>query len=636
VNKPHWVVMGCTAALAAAWILAPLPGRGQEKAADAKAKARAEVRAKRDAVNFKNNASAITFYDRNGKNAGTAGERSMYEETVLSPDRTRVAVVKDDLAAQNADLWILDIATGKSIRMTTSAKDEFVQAPVWSPDGSQVAYVEIRSGKEAIYQRASNGEGPEKVVYKNPGAFLNLTDWSADGRFLSFAVSDLSGGVLSVLPLTGSTDPKPIEVFRSKSRLFGPRFSPDGRFLSYTVVNDGARNEIFVRPFNPSGAPSAGGGETQISAGAVGTAYWRGDGKELYYLAPDLTVMVVKVRTTPTFEAEKPKVLFRPPSPAPEFIDAISKDGERFLVLPPARGPQLQQVTVFDRAGKIVSKVGTPGVYGQPAFSPDGTRLVVMRRDIEKAMTDIWIFNIATGKGTQLTNDLQPRNTPMWSPDGKYIFYVSNRPPYTSIYRKPSDGTGNEELMFRYTPGASIGLTDISPDGKFLACGSGGVLLTVALTGSDQLARKAIEFSREEFNVGAGRFSPDGRFLAYVSNEADPDPVLGRNEVYVRSFDPSTGTAGEGKWQLSKNGAAGMELWRGDGKEFFFRQFVEPGAEDLIVMAGDVSTTPVFSAATPKALFTLPGPLGGNFGNISKDGQHFVFAINVPAGKATK
>jgi Tol biopolymer transport system component len=441
---------------------------------------------------------------------------------------------------------------------------------------------------------------------------------------------------LYVLPLTGSTDPKPIEVFRSKSQMFGARFSPDGRYLSYTVVNPGARNEIFVRPLAVSGAASAGGAESQVSAGAVGTAYWRRDGQELYYLAPDLTMMVAKVSTTPTFAFEKPKVLFRPPSPVPEGIRAISKDGERFLVLPPARGPQLQQVTVFDREGKIVSKVGNPGFYSQPAFSPDGTRLVVMQFDIEKATRDIWIFNIATGKGTQMTNDLQPRNTPMWSPDGKYIFYASFRPPYNGIYRRPSDGTGSEELMFRYTPGAGINLTDISPDGKFLACASGGVVLTVALTGSDPLARKAIEFSREEFNVGNGRFSPDGRFLAYVSNEADPDPVLGRPEVYVRSFDPSTGTAGSGKWQLSNNGAAGMQFWRGDGKEFFFRHFNEPGTEDLIVMSADISTAPAFNAATPKPLFTLPGPLGGNFGNISKDGQHFVFAINVPAGKATK
>src|SRR5207237_1249678 len=116
--------------------------------------------------------------------------------------------------------------------------------------------------------------------------------------------------------------------------------------------------------------------------------------------------------------------------------------------------------------------------------------------------------------------------------------------------------------------------------GKFLVCASGGVILMVPLTGTDPLARKAIEFSREEFNVNVGRFSPDGRFIAYISDEADPD----RNEVYVRGFNTSTGMAAEGKWQLSKDGALGMELWRQDGKEFLYRQFIEPGKDDMVVM----------------------------------------------------
>jgi hypothetical protein len=182
-------------------------------------------------------------------------------------------------------------------------------------------------------------------------------------------------------------------------------------------------------------------------------------------------------------------------------------------------------------------------------------------------------------------------------------------------------------LLFRYTPGAGLQLSDISPDGKFLACGSGGVVLVVRLSGADPLARKAIEFAREEFDLGNGRFSPDGRFMAYRSNETDPD----RGEVFVRPFDPSTGMAGDGKWQLSTKGAAGMQFWRGDGKEFFFRQFVEPGTDDFALMSAEVTTTPNFQAGTPKVLFSLPGPINGNLGNISRDGQRFVFAIDVPA-----
>ncbi len=626
MNKPYRIAIVTVAAVAATMVFAPMRGRGQGPApVDEQAKARAAAKAKRNAQNFENNASVISFYDRQGKTVGTAGERALYEWTVLSPDRTRVAVIKDDQEAENADLWILDVATGKSTRITTSVKNEFVGAPVWSPDGNQVAYVEIRNGNEGVYRRAANGEGPEELLYRNPSAFLDLSDWSLDGRFLTFANSDLSGGILSVLPLDGKGERKPIEVFRSESRMFGPRFSPDGRFLSYVLAKQGERNKVFVRPIDAS----AGAGPWQVSEG--NTVSWRRDGKELYFVGIDRAVMAVAVSTGSTFTVGKPRVLFRPPGAVPGFIQDISRDGERFLTLPPPRGPQLQRITVYDRTGKVVSHVGEPGLYNQPAFSPNGTRLAVMRNDIATGQRDIWTFDIATGKGTPVTNDIQGKNNPMWSPDGRQILYVSNRGSYTGIYRKASDGTGAEEFLFRYTPGAPINLTDMSPDGKFLVCASGGVVLVVGLTGNDPLARKAIEFSREEFNVGNGRFSPDGRFLAYTSNEANPDPDTGRNEVYVRSFDASTGTAGEGKWRLSKDGAAGMQFWRGDGKEFFFRQSNEPGTVDLLVMSAEVSTTPTFQAGTPKPLFRLPGPQGGNLGNISRDGQRFVFAVNVPA-----
>ena len=98
----------------------------------------------------------------------------------------------------------------------------------------------------------------------------------------------------------------------------------------------------------------------------------------------------------------------------------------------------------------------------------------------------------------------------------------------------------------------------------------------------------------------------------------------------MRTFNPSTGLPGEGKWRVSKDGVNAMLHWRADGKEVFFRgQNLE--SNDLLVMSADVTTAPTFTAAAPKVLFKLPGPLGGNLGNISRDGQHFVFAINVPS-----
>jgi len=188
-NLREIAVAGAAAVLSVALLM----GQGSTAPNDEKAKLKAANKAKQNAKNFENNASILTFYDRSGKKVGTAGERALYEFYYLSPDRTRVAVVIDDQAAENADLWVLDIASGKKTRLTTSVKDEFVQTPVWSPDGKQVAYTQIRGGREGVYRRAANGEGPEELLYQNPGAFANLSDWSMDGRFLSLAKSDLSG-----------------------------------------------------------------------------------------------------------------------------------------------------------------------------------------------------------------------------------------------------------------------------------------------------------------------------------------------------------------------------------------------------------------------------------------------------------
>jgi len=198
-----------------------------------------------------------------------------------------------------------------------------------------------------------------------------------------------------------------------------------------------------------------------------------------------------------------------------------------------------------------------------------------------------------------------------------------------AIYRKASDGTGGEDLLFQYTPGAGLFPNDVSPDGQSLICESGGVILTVPLTGSDPKGRTGIETLREEFDDETGRISPDGRFLLYRSDEKQAE----RYEVYVRPFDPATGKVGDRKWQVSKDGASAMLHWRNDGKEVFFRG-LNLDSNDLYVMAAEVGASPEFHAGTPKMLFKLPGPLNGNLGNISRDGQQFVFAIDVPAAKA--
>ena len=323
----------------------------------------------------------------------------------------------------------------------------------------------------------------------------------------------MSGGTLYTLPLAGGPDRKPTQIAHSDLRMFAPKFSPDGRFLSYIVIDKENRPEVFVRSLDPA----ATAGPWQISEGAASEAYWRRDGKELYYLSRDQSVMVADVSTAPTFSFSKPKVLFKQQAAVPDRLGNVSADGERFLALPPPRGPQLQQITIFDRHGEIIQKVGDPGLYQGPSFSPDGTHLLVTKNDRQTAQSDLWTIELASGKQTRLTNDTFPKVNPLWSPDGKYIYYSSFRNGDFPVYRKLSDGSGNEEIVFRYTPGAFVGLSDFSPDGKFLICDSGGIILAVPLTG-DPASRKEIEFLREEFTDGIGRMSPDGKFMCLTSS----------------------------------------------------------------------------------------------------------------------
>ncbi len=617
-------------ALAVVFLLAPVRGQGQSE--EEKAKARAAARARGIAQARENNAQVLNLYDRQGKLVATIKERDFYNQPVISPDKTRIAVVRNNPETETADAWVIDVATGKATRITTSQRRELTRAPVWSPDGKELAYVSLRAGTEGLYRKASNGEGPEELLYKHSGFGMNLMGWSLDGKYLSYFTADLSGGILNLLTLEGAADRKPIEAFRSTATVQGARLSPDSRFLSY-MSNQSGRSEMYVRPVDPSGKGEVSGGPWQISPeGGLGMGFWRQDGKEFYYLAADRGFMAVDVTLSPSFEFSKPRLLFRLHEAMGVAVGtvSVSRDGERFVVAAPAQ-PRLQQITVFDRQGKILSKVGEPGSYGQANFSPDGTRVVAMRNDPRTNQNDIWTFEVSTGMGHPITNDNDPQNAPIWSPDGKQVAYVSmTQRGIPSIYRKAWDGSGNAEQVFTYTPGAGMILTDWSPDGKFMAFWT-QVLVIVPLEGSQTAAeRKGIEWLREAYNVLHGRFSPDMRYIAYITDQEEN----GKLQLYVRPFDAAKPESPPpGAIVPVSADTAGMIGWRGDGREMYFLQ-PDPQNADVHVMAVDVTTTPTFQVGTPRLLFKLQGPLPGNslqWRSASSDGQRFMFAVNVPA-----
>jgi Tol biopolymer transport system component len=629
--KNHRTAMiTASAMIAAVILLTPATGLAQSDAE--RAKARAAQRARGIALARENNTQVLTLYDRQGKPVATVNERDFYNQPTISPDKTRIAVIKGHPETETQDVWVVDVATGKSVKITNATQArELSRAPVWSPDGKQLAYVSLRAGSEALYRKSADGQGTEELLHKHQGFGMNLMGWSLDGRYLSYFTADLTGGILYLLPLEGSGERKPIEAFKSTSTVQGARLSPDSRFLSY-MSNQSGRPEMYVRPVDLSGKGAATGGPWQISTeGGLGMGFWRQDGREFYYLAADRGFMAVDVNTSGTFEFGKPRLLFRLSEALGVSVGtaSVSRDGERFVLSAPAI-PRLQQITVFDRSGKILNKIGEPGSLAQPNLSPDGSRVVAMRNDPRTNQLDIWTFDVATGKGYPVTNDNEPQNAPIWSPDGKQVAYISTtQRGMPSIYRKAWDGTGSAEQLFTYTPGAGMVLTDWSPDGKFMAFWT-QILVLVPLDGAQSAAeRKGIEWLREEYNVLHGRFSPDMRQIAYITDQEEN----GKLQLYVRPFDaakPEAPPPGD-PIEVSAD-AIGMIGWRQDGREMYFLQ-PDPTNTDMHVMAVDVTTTPRFKTGTPRLLFKLTGPVPGNplqWKSVSNDGERFVFAVNVP------
>ena len=241
----------------------------------------------------------------------------------------------------------------------------------------------------------------------------------------------------------------------------------------------------------------------------------------------------------------------------------------------------------------------------------------------------MWVFDVETGNGTPVTATVDINEAaPIWMPGGEYVAYSYFDEDYSQIYHKRADGRGEQEFLFRFTPGAFITLMDASDDGQFLTFESFGYVVTVPLTGNDALAREGVDLLREEYEVSVPRFSPDGRYVAYTYNES------GRQEVFITGFDPATGMAGDGeRLQVSTGGTVGGISWRADGRELYYLSEnleTEDELDDVKVMAVGVTTTPALRTQAPRELFTLTLPPVGNPGqwqNASPDGERFLFAL---------
>ena len=532
-----------------------------------------------------------------------------------------------------------------SVPMPTNEAGYYVGCPAVavSPDGSLLAYVTVREGKASIYLRPLDSleakpvagvttvadslffspdgrwlafwaDGDIKKVSTSGGAPVTLATTDACG--VSWGLDDniiySAGGSLWQIPASGGARRRlttPDAAKREFEHAF-PEFLPDAKAVLFTITTPSGSYDdaqIVVQRLDT--------GERKVLVRGGSHAHYVSTGHLIYARAGALLAAPFDVRRLEVTGAPVP-VIEGALSPQGAAQFAISRNGS--LIYIPGDVAQLGRELVWvDRKGMIRSLPAPTRPYAFPRLSPEGQRLAI-RLDSDSSW---WIYDLGRNTLTRLTFEGQSYRA-AWTPDGKRLAYDlekagSGLNPSQGLFWKPADGSGPEERLAA-TEHIPV-LEALSPDGKWLAFNDYGPdtataadLWLLPLKGDPRQAggeaRKPRLFLQTAYNERAAVFSPDGRWLAYVSDESR------REEVYVQPF-PVPG----GKWQISTEG--GREpAWARNGRELFFRNGTK-------MMAVEVTTQPNFAASTPRMLFEgrfefRPQPRA-NY-DVSPDGQRFL------------
>jgi Tol biopolymer transport system component/tRNA A-37 threonylcarbamoyl transferase component Bud32 len=265
----------------------------------------------------------LTWFDRTGKQISVLGAPAAYGDLELSPDGQRASVSIPDQAGRARDIWVYDVARSLRTRFTFAPADEL--SSIWSPDGSRLIFNSRRKGHQDLYQKAASGAGVEEVLFEDN---LDKTprSWSPDGRSILYtSTGGAIGSDLFVVPLSGDRKPVPF-VATQFTELYG-QFSPAGRWIAYTS-NESGRGEVYVAPFPGPG------GKWQVSIGGGNWPRWRPDGTEIFYVAPDTSLMVAAVNGKgASFEVGAVRSLFETRAMTGlRYPYDVSADGQRFLI----------------------------------------------------------------------------------------------------------------------------------------------------------------------------------------------------------------------------------------------------------------------------------------------------------------
>jgi Tol biopolymer transport system component len=273
-----------------------------------------------------------------------------------------------------------------------------------------------------------------------------------------------------------------------------------------------------------------------------------------------------------------------------------------------------RQLIWMDREGNQVGTLGEPAEYGQARISPDGRHVAVNRLSpANKDAADLWIFDVETNRASQFTSTPTHEGSPVWSPDGKQVVYFANPHGHFDLFRKSIANPGDQELLLASSEDKYP--NDWSPDGQYLLFGSIGTStnsdVKVLSMKGDRGPQVYLQTVAAE---GWAQFSPDGKWVAYESDES------GKAQVYVEPFPRVVGNSP--RWQIS-TGGGGQPKWRGDGKELFYMM------RNGKMMAATVTTGAKFTVSEPHLLFpTRALPHDVNMYDVTRDGRRFL--VNTP------
>jgi len=514
-------------------------------------------------------------------------------DIALSPDGRTVALVAYWDQTSKYVLWTHPIG-GRGATPLPGTED--AAHPFWSPDGRSIAFfalgklkkVEIATGGSAqVLCDAPHGRGG---AWNRDGVILFSPDF-----FTGLYRMSVAGGTPVVVT---KTDP-----VRLESSHRWPVFLPDGRHFLYLAGNFSGHienNEIFLGSLDST--------EKRPILSASSNVAYAEPGYLLYMR--DTSLVAQKFDAHSYVLSGEPHTISDEVQYFPQTDLALfGVAGTSTLVVQTGKGAAKNQLTWFDRDGKNLGAIGSPGGFANPSISPDGRRVAFEQTDRDGRHVDIWVHELASNGTSRLTFGPGLNEIPIWTPDGKRINYGAQHTLIFNLYDKNADGSGAERQVSDLNA-QEQGNWNWSLDGKFLLVRKDTEMWYLSMPDL-----QAKPFLQPKWIVRHGQFSPDGKWVAYSSNET------GSWEVNVSPF-PNAAS----KWQVSRGGSE--PRWRRDGKELFYLS-----AEGKM-MAVPVKIGASFEAGQPVELFQthIRQPISAQdvFSyDVAADGQKFLINTKV-------